>query len=76
MGVAGPSFRFVFWLAKLVGEARNRHTVEEVDRTGSQLHEYFSSMLYEWSTAWGFTSSTSVTSFLDSLYLSSNPFSL
>jgi hypothetical protein len=55
---------------------RNRRIFENVEHTDAQLHEFFASMLYEWTTAWGFTNSTSILSFLDSLHIPSNSTSL
>ena len=51
---------------------QNSRIVQEVERSKRQLHEYFFSKLYEWSRAWGFTSSNYVTSFLTSLCPSLN----
>ena len=48
---------------------RNSHIFENAERTVSQLYEPFSNTLYDWATAWGYSSSTSVIDFLDSLLL-------
>ena len=50
---------------------RNSRIFENTERTDSQLQELFSNTLYDWATAWGYSRSDSVTSFLDSLHISS-----
>jgi hypothetical protein len=50
---------------------RNSRIFENTERTNSQLQELFSNTLYDWATAWGYSRSDSVISFLDSLQISS-----
>uniref|UniRef100_A0A2N9ECT1 Reverse transcriptase zinc-binding domain-containing protein n=1 Tax=Fagus sylvatica TaxID=28930 RepID=A0A2N9ECT1_FAGSY len=50
---------------------RNSRIFENTERMDSQLQELFSNTLYDWATAWGYSRSDSVTSFLDSLHISS-----
>jgi hypothetical protein len=44
--------------------------VEDEEHSDSQLLEFFSNLLFDWATVWGYTNSSSVISFLDSLHLS------
>ena len=46
---------------------RNRRTFEDMDSSDDQLLAYFSGTLFDWSTAWGLTSSDSLPMFLSSL---------
>ena len=46
---------------------RNWHTFEDRDKTDDQLLAYFSGTLFDWSRAWGLTSSDSIPMFLSSL---------
>ena len=55
---------------------RNNRTFENVERTDSQFNELFSNTLYDWAIVWGYSSSTYVISFLDSLHLPSYSSSL
>jgi hypothetical protein len=48
---------------------RNHRTFEDMEKTEDQLMECFISLLFEWSRAWGFTTSTTVVHFLSSLSL-------
>ena len=50
---------------------RNRHTFEDVVNSERQLLDCFISLLFDWSTALGFTSSTSTFDFVFSLSLHS-----
>ena len=50
----------------------NRRTFEDVEKSASQLLDCFASLLFEWSCAWGFTSSTTVLHFISSLSLIPN----
>jgi hypothetical protein len=50
---------------------RKSRIFENVERTDSQLQELFSNTLFDWATIWGYSSSTFVISFLDSLHISS-----
>jgi hypothetical protein len=47
----------------------NSPIFENTERTSSQIYEFFSNTLYDWATAWGYSSSTSVIAFLDSLHI-------
>ena len=42
-------------------------TFEDVSSSKSQLLNCFASTLFDWSRAWGFTSSSNVTDFISSL---------
>ena len=46
---------------------RNWRTFEDRDKTDDQLLTYFSGTLFNWSRAWGLTSSDSIPMFLSSL---------
>ena len=50
----------------------NQCTFEDVSRLDNQLLEGFIQTLFDWSRAWGFTTSTSISVFMSSLLLSSN----
>jgi hypothetical protein len=56
----------LFWT---LWQERNNRIFENVERIDSQLYELFSNTLYDWAIAWGYSSSTSVISFLESLHL-------
>ena len=58
----------LFWT---LWREQNNRIFENTERTDSQLQEFFSNALYDWATVWGYSSSTSVISFLDSLRISS-----
>ena len=60
------------WLMWLIWKERNRRTFEDVSSSNSQLLDCFILTLFDWSRAWGFTSSTSVIEFISSLSLSSH----
>ena len=47
----------------------NRHTFEDMEKSARQLLDCFVSLLFEWSRAWGFTSSTTDVQFLSSLFI-------
>ena len=47
----------------------NWRTFENLDRSDDQLLAFFSSTLFDWSRAWGLTSSESLCLFLSSLFL-------
>ncbi len=51
---------------------RNRHSFEDKEKTESQLLDCFATLLFNWSRAGGFTSSTSVIHFISSLSLIPN----
>ena len=51
---------------------RNRRTFEDVSSSDSQLRDYFTSTLFDWSRVWGFTSSSNVNDFIFSLSFSSH----
>ena len=51
----------------LVSE-HNRRTFEDLESSESQFLEIFANTLFDWSCALGFTTSTSIASFIDSLY--------
>ena len=48
-------------------EERNRRTFEDMDSSDDQLLTSFSGTLFDWSRAWGLTSSDSLSMFLSSL---------
>lgn len=47
----------------------NRHTFEDIEKSARQLLDCFVSLLFEWSLAWGFRSSTTDVQFLSSLFI-------
>ena len=49
---------------------RNRHVFEDEEHLDSQLLEFFSNLLFDWATVWGYTQSTTVISFFNSLHFS------
>ena len=59
----------LFWT---IWRERNNCTFESVEHTVLHLYEFFSNMLYDWAMALGYTSSSSVLSFLDSLHIPSS----
>ena len=50
-----------------IWKERNRRTFEDLDSSSDQMLAYFSGTLFDWSRAWGLTSSDSLPSFLCSL---------
>ena len=56
----------LFWT---LWRERNTRIFENAEHTVSQLYELFSNTLYDWATVWGYSSSNSVNSFLESLHL-------
>ena len=48
-------------------EERNRQTFEDLDKSDDQLLALFTGSLFDWSRAWGLTSSDSIPMFLSSL---------
>ena len=46
---------------------RNNRTFEDIEHSVGQLIEFCMSSLFDWSRAWGFTTSTSIGGFLESL---------
>jgi hypothetical protein len=56
----------LFWI---LWQERNSRIFENEKRTVSQLYKLFSNTLYDWAIAWGYSSSTSVIAFLESLLL-------
>ena len=56
----------------IIWKERNQHTFEDVSSSDRQLLEGFTLTLFDWSRAWGFTTSTSITEFISSLSLLSN----
>ncbi|XP_065627831.1 sphingoid long-chain bases kinase 1 [Quercus suber] len=52
-----------------IWKERNRRTFEDLDSSGDQLLASFSGTLFDWSRAWGLTTSDSLPSFLSSLAL-------
>jgi hypothetical protein len=60
---------YIFWT---LWQERNNHTFKNTERTGYQLHELFSNILYDWATVWRYSNSKSVIFFfIDSLQLTS-----
>ncbi len=57
---------FLMWT---VWKERNGRTFKDLARSETLLVDYFASMLFDWSQAWGFSSSTSVIHFTSSLSL-------
>jgi hypothetical protein len=55
-----------------IWKERNQRTFEDVSRSDSQILEGFTLTLFDWSRAWGFTTSTSITEFFSSLSLISH----
>ncbi len=51
---------------------RNQHTFEDTSKVDSQILEGFILTLFDWSRAWGFSSSTSILEFISSLFLISH----
>ena len=47
----------------------NQRTFEDLDRSDDQLLASFSGSVFDWSRAWGLTSSDSLPLFLSSLFL-------
>ena len=75
---------YMFWLGKnqskiwnlapscpfwTLWQERNSRIFENAELIVSQLYELFTNTLYDWATAWGYSSSTSVIAFIDSLLL-------
>ena len=58
----------IFWT---LWREQNNRTFKNAEHTESQLYELFANTLYDWATVWGYSSSNSVLSFLDSLHLTS-----
>ena len=54
-----------------LGREWNSRIFENSECMDSQLQELFSNTLYDWAIAWGYSRFDSVTSFLDSLHISS-----
>ena len=54
-------------LMRCIWRERNWRTFEDRDKTDDQLLAYFSGSLFDWSRAWGLTSSDSIPMFLSSL---------
>ena len=52
-----------------IWKERNRWTFEDLYSSGDQMFASFSGTLFDWSQAWGFTTSDSLPSFLSSLSL-------
>ncbi|KAL0015045.1 hypothetical protein SO802_002114 [Lithocarpus litseifolius] len=52
-----------------IWKERNRRTFEDLDSSGDQFFASFSGTLFDWSRAWGLTSSDSLPSFICSLSL-------
>jgi hypothetical protein len=59
-----------------VWREHNWSTFEDMESLESQFLESFANLLFDWSWAWGFTTSTSIASFIDSLCLTYTPHSL
>ena len=55
-----------------IWKERNHQTFEDVSKLDSQLLEGFSLTLFDWSRAWGFSTSTSIPDFISSLFLISH----
>ena len=56
----------------IIWKERNQRTFEDVSSSGRQLLEGFTLILFDWSRAWGFTTSTSITEFISSSSLLSH----
>ena len=54
-------------LMRCIWRERNWRTYEDRDKSDDQLLAYFSGSLFDWSRAWGLTSSDSIPMFLSSL---------
>lgn len=54
----------------IVWRKRNRHTFEDLESSKSQTLEFFATSLFDWLHAWGFTTSSSVVTFIASLWIS------
>jgi hypothetical protein len=52
-----------------VWRERNCRIFEDTEKSPSQLLDCFASLLFEWSRAWGFTTSTTIVQFISSLSL-------
>jgi hypothetical protein len=68
----GKNFSAVWNLVPLclmwtIWQERNRRIFEDLKRSGNQLLEYFSGLLFDWSRVWGFTAFTSLLDFIASL---------
>jgi hypothetical protein len=50
---------------------RNRRSFEDTSSSDSQLRDSFAAMLFDWSRAWGFTSSPNIIDFISCLSYSS-----
>ena len=55
-----------------IWKERNQRTFEDVYHLDCQILESFTSTLFEWSRTWGFTTSSSITEFSSSFYLTSH----
>ena len=56
----------IFWC---IWKERNRRTFEDLDSSSDQMLASFSGTLFDWSRAWGLTTSDSLPSFISSLSL-------
>ena len=52
-----------------IWKEQNRRTFEDLNSSGDQMLASFSGTLFDWSWAWGLTTSDSLSSFLSSLSL-------
>ena len=55
-----------------IWKERNQHTFDDVSRLDSHILEGFILPLFDWSRAWGFSTSTSISEFISSLFLISH----
>jgi hypothetical protein len=51
----------------VVWQEHNRQTFEDLDNSVSKLVECFVNSLFDWSHAWGFTTTSSIGAFIESL---------